>query len=254
MSLVLIPVGEQSPGGFDNGRITERRPVMFVHRGAHTDRLGPLFYWAWAVAEKGGFIAEHAHQGFEIISYVLEGTIEHRDSLGTWKALGAGALQVMQTNAGVSHSERFVDGMRSAMFQIWFEPDLRETVTLPPSYIDFPADAFPWIHAGGNRIKHLVGEGSPAVLRTDAHMHDIVVRPRGSLTLTKSNVYAVLVAISGTGTVSVGDQSVALTTGDAAIARPGAQQSVVVNASDEEFRYVQVMVPVHTPYPLYPNQ
>src|SRR5258706_4644650 len=114
--MIVLPVSQQTPGEFDNGRIRERRPVLTNRRNGE-QRWGPLFYWAWDKSD-GGFIAEHPHRGFEIVSYVLEGSIEHRDSLGTWKALTAGSIQVMQTNAGVSHSERFPEGVHSELFQI----------------------------------------------------------------------------------------------------------------------------------------
>ncbi len=148
MSLTIKLADQQDPGQFDNGRIRERKPVNFPGMGTQRERFGSLVYWAWASSERGGLIGEHPHEGFEIMSYVLKGRMEHSDSLGTWKALGEGDLQVMQTNSGVQHSERFADGVHTEMFQIWFEPDLRESVKRKPTYADYPASHFPWKEIG----------------------------------------------------------------------------------------------------------
>lgn len=250
MSITYLPVDHQSPGGFDNDRITERRPVLFQHG---MPRYGPLFYWAWAKAPEGGFIDEHPHQGFEIVSYVLEGTIEHQDSLGTWKALNRGDVQVMQTNSGVSHSERFVDTVPTEMFQIWFEPNLREALTKPPTYTDYPASSFTWNNAGGNRVKHILGDGAPAPLRTDAHFHEILLQPKGSLKLKKDNVHVVIVAISGDGEVIMGEEKITLHKGDAAVVTLGVNEEFRTRALDTGFGYAQVMVPVKVGYALYPE-
>jgi redox-sensitive bicupin YhaK (pirin superfamily) len=252
MRVLVRPLSTQTPGGFDNGRIEERRPVMFARSGEHAERFGPLFYWAWAWSDRGGDIAEHPHEGFEIVSYVLQGRMEHRDSLGSWKHLDAGSMQVMQTNGGVSHSERFAEGMRTDMFQIWFEPDLRETIALPASYRDLKAGEFSTIAIGNHRMKHLIGEGAPVRLRTDATMHDIELAPERPLTLARSNAHAVVVVTEGKGTLNA-DASHPLTVGDAAIVTLGENESFSITGTTTPFRYVQIIVPATVHYPLYPN-
>lgn len=254
MPLRLIPQSSQSPGGFDNGRITERRPVLYERRGPNAVRIGPLFYWAWAVAENGGYIAEHPHQGFEIVTVVLEGVIEHRDTLGTWKSLDAGSIQVMQTNSGVSHSERLTEGVHTEVFQIWFEPNLRETLALPPTYVDYPASAFTWSSAGGNKMKAILGTGSPAPLRTDAHLHEVLLQPTGSIKFTKDNAHAVIVAVSGEGTITMSGETITLKKGDAAQVTMGESEQFQVRAgADAPFQYAQVVVPRRVEYGLYPE-
>src|SRR5205807_7185373 len=65
------------------------------------DRLGPVTFAAGAA--KG--IPAHPHRGFEAITYLLEGRIEHRDSFGGVGTLGAGDVQLLRTGSGVVHSE-----------------------------------------------------------------------------------------------------------------------------------------------------
>ena len=110
-------VDQQGVGEFDGGKIREQKPIGFPGEGSEVKRIGSLFYWAWAKAEDAGYIPLHPHQGFEIITYVINGKAEHGDSLGTRSVVGAGGIQVMQTGSAVSHEEGFV-GPNMQGFQI----------------------------------------------------------------------------------------------------------------------------------------
>ena len=122
--LRVYPPSEQASGSFDGGRITEIKPIGFRGEGSALTRIGPLFYWAWAESDGPATIALHPHRGFEIVSYVLNGEIGHRDTGGHEGRIRAGGVQVMQTGSGVSHEECTFEG-HTEFFQIWFEPNLR---------------------------------------------------------------------------------------------------------------------------------
>ncbi|WKN21233.1 pirin family protein [Azotobacter vinelandii] len=83
------------------------------------------------VAPRSGFDA-HPHRDMEIVTYMLEGTVEHKDSMGNSSRLRAGEVQVMSAGSGVVHSEYNPSASEPLhLLQIWIQP--RES-RVPPRY------------------------------------------------------------------------------------------------------------------------
>ena len=76
------------------------------------------------IAAQTGFPA-HPHSDMEIITYVREGAITHRDSMGNEGRTEAGDVQVMSAGTGVTHSEFNLEDETTRLFQIWIIPDER---------------------------------------------------------------------------------------------------------------------------------
>lgn len=86
------------------------------------------------IAAGAGF-GLHPHRDMEIITVMVEGELEHRDSLGHSQRLRAGEVQRMTAGTGVLHSEMNTSARPCRLLQIWIEPERRG---LPPSYDQRP--------------------------------------------------------------------------------------------------------------------
>ncbi len=93
-------------------------------------QFGPLRVINQDRVEPGRGFGTHGHRDMEIISYVLEGSLEHKDSMGNGSAIGPGDVQVMSAGLGITHSEFNGSATDPLHFlQMWIMP--RENGTEP---------------------------------------------------------------------------------------------------------------------------
>lgn len=246
----------QGSGEFDNGKITETKPIDFPQGGGEGKRIGPLFYWAWASANGDGVIGMHPHQAFEIISYCLDGTIGHYDSMGNKTRVDAGGAQIIKAGNGIYHQEE-MHGEKTEFFQIWFEPDLRETINHKPEYHQFNDDEFPAEDHDNVKIKHVIGEGSPVKLEAQAKASELKIQPSGiyEKKLGENRTLA-LVVIDGTGKIKLNDESeTALQKKDYFVINTSGETKVNISTENgSDFTLFAVEVPTKVDYPLYTDR
>lgn len=115
-----------SLGAADHGWLDAHHHFSFAgyHDPARTS-WGTLRVWNDdAIAAKSGF-PPHPHRDMEIVTYIREGAITHRDSLGNVGRTEAGDVQVMSAGSGIEHAEYNLEAETTRLFQIWILPDRR---------------------------------------------------------------------------------------------------------------------------------
>ncbi len=115
-----------SLGGANHGWLNARHHFSFA--GYHDpSRMswGRLRVWNDDEIAPGTGFDAHPHRDMEIITYVREGAITHRDNLGNQGRTGAGDVQIMSAGSGVVHAEYNLEKETTKIFQIWIVPDRR---------------------------------------------------------------------------------------------------------------------------------
>jgi quercetin 2,3-dioxygenase len=161
------------------------------------------------VAPGMGF-GTHPHRDMEIFSYVLEGALQHKDSMGNGSVLKPGQIQLMSAGRGVTHSEFNPSSAESArLLQIWIQPRERG---LTPSYTEWQPKPE---HADAAKVLVIAPDGreDSATIHQDADVYRLRLKPGQSMTHElKAGRGAWLQIAQGALTLN----GVALATGDAA--------------------------------------
>jgi redox-sensitive bicupin YhaK (pirin superfamily) len=172
----LTRSGERMRSDFD--WLKSRHSFSF---GGHHDPermgFGPLRVVNDDVVAPGGGFPAHPHRDMEIVSIVLEGELEHKDSLGNGRVIRTGDIQYMSAGAGVVHSEFNPSKEKPVHFmQIWIEP--REK-GLEPRYADQPlvgAEEDAW-----SLILSPDGRDGSIGIRQDASLRSVQLRPGSTI-------------------------------------------------------------------------
>ncbi|QCC47191.1 pirin family protein [Halobellus limi] len=146
----------------------------------------------------------HPHRGFEIVSYMIDGGMEHEDSLGVANTAEAGEAMRITAGAGIRHSEFPAGGAACTGLQLWVNLP-RAAKDVDPDYEDASAAELPTERVDGATVTTVVGEGSPIALRTSMEYLDVTVD--GDWTWTRPEGWSgFLYGVSGSGTVAVGSE------------------------------------------------
>jgi redox-sensitive bicupin YhaK (pirin superfamily) len=136
-------------------------------------------------------VRPHPHIGLATVTYLLDGAITHRDSLGSVQDIEPGAINWMTAGRGIVHSERRPARLKCAAytnhgFQLWAGlPEAAEEIE--PSFIHTPASAIPRLTVQAADVRVLAGEAfgvrSPVVTFSQTVYLDIALPANGALTL-----------------------------------------------------------------------
>lgn len=145
----------------------------------------------------------HPHAGIEVISYLLDGSVEHRDSAGFRDTLGPGDAQLIRAGRGILHAEQPAGGRHG--LQLWTSlPPGQKFVE--PAYTSFRAAQIPHAEVPGARINvvagHVAGATGPMVLTSPTSFAVVHLAPGATARFTvdedaELGVYVVDGAIQG---------------------------------------------------------
>ncbi|SDD83905.1 hypothetical protein SAMN02799630_04200 [Paenibacillus sp. UNCCL117] len=251
MTIRIYSVDQQASGKFDEGKITEQKPIGFPGEGSAVDRIGTLFYWAWFRTTEEAKLPLHPHRGFEILSYLLAGSVHHWDTLGNERSIQAGGLQLMQTGSGVQHAEKY--GEKTSGFQIWFEPFMGETNYAEPTYADYEDRDFPVQIRNNVTIKTIIGSGSPVRMVADAQMWDLMLPAGESAEHMIPEGYSVAgLAVEGESTWQFEINTRQVCAGEFVVCEAERTQTLHIQSKEQaDSRIILIQVPSVLPYPSY---
>ena len=198
----------------DVGDLTVRR--VLPHR--RRQRVGPfIFFDHMGPAEfppgTGVNVRAHPHIGLATITYLFEGEILHRDSLGYVQPIRPGAVNWMTAGSGIVHSEKvtaevLARGQRLHGLQTWVAlPTGAEEIE--PSFEHYAAEAIPVASVDGATVRVVLGSAygvsSPVTTRSETLYVEVILEPGQSVDLPKAQELAVYVVA---GSVAIGRQCV----------------------------------------------
>ena len=169
VELTITPVTHDL-GAFKVRRSLPARERTMVGPFIFVDEFGP----ARLPAGQGMDVRPHPHINLATVTYLFEGGIEHRDSIGSHQVIEPGAINLMTAGRGIVHSERSpqalrTDGPSLYGMQTWLAlPDGGEEVE--PAFDHVPPADLPVVQDGGARARVLMGTlwGATAATRSDS--------------------------------------------------------------------------------------
>ena len=183
----------------------------------------------------------HPHRGIETITYLIEGEMEHQDSLGNKGVISSGASQWMTAGSGILHQEMPRPGPRMYGFQLWL--NMRSTQKMAePKYFDITPDMIPAVRQEGSTVRIVAGEYKGVKGVTPHHLQaallDVALAPNETLTLpAKAGETAFLFLLEGG--LRIKDKTVSTKTA----ALLGEGDCVTVRALDTGVRFALFSAP-----------
>jgi redox-sensitive bicupin YhaK (pirin superfamily) len=172
-------------GGFEVRRVLPSAERRMVGPFVFLDQMGPTIFKPGT----GIDVRPHPHIGLATVTYLFEGAIVHRDSLGTVQTITPGAVNWMTAGRGIVHSERTDQAARShenpmSGLQFWVGLPQRDQET-DPAFAHHPANSLPVIEDTDKTVRIVVGsafgKAAPVATRSQMVLADAQLRPGATL-------------------------------------------------------------------------
>jgi len=194
-------------------------PFIFV------DQMGPASFRGG----EGLDVRPHPHIGLATISYLIEGEMLHRDSLGSVQTIRPGEVNLMTAGSGIVHSERTGPEVRASggpLFglQTWIAlPTAHEE--MDPTFAHHGADELPHIADAGTDFTLIVGSGggltSPVKVLSDMVYAQILLAPGARYQVSTEHVERAIYVVEGA--VEIVGQTGSFAAGELVVFKPGAE-------------------------------
>ncbi|MEX1033765.1 MAG: pirin family protein [Cellvibrionaceae bacterium] len=213
---LIIHPKQRELGGFSVNRVLPNQERRMVGPWVFFDHMGPAQF----AAGHGIDVRPHPHINLATVTYLFEGEILHRDSLGSLQAIRPGDVNLMVAGSGIVHSERERPEHRSTAhtlhgLQLWLAlPEEFEEV--PPAFFHYPRAVIPSTSIAGVSVRTIMGSAygltSPVKTYADTLYVEAHLRAGQRLSLPESEECAVYVA-SGSlkaGATDIGSHAMAV--------------------------------------------
>ena len=217
---LVIDQRRKDLGGFEVGRVLPFAKRRMVGPFVFFDHMGPADFPPGV----GIDVRPHPHIGLATVTYLFEGAIEHRDSLGSVQRITAGAVNWMTAGRGIVHSERSPQDMRRTGgrmqgIQTWLALP-RELEGCEPAFVHHPAASLPVIEMPGVTMRLIAGSAfdrtSPVAVASS--MFYIAVEMEAGASFVLPDEYAERAVYPLSGDISINEG--ALAAGSMAVLNP----------------------------------
>ncbi|HWI37529.1 MAG TPA: pirin family protein [Burkholderiales bacterium] len=202
LEALIVPRTRDLGDGFEVRRALPDARKRAVGPFVFFDQMGPV-----ALAPgKGLDVRPHPHIGLATVTYLFEGEIVHRDSLGTVQPIRPGDVNWMTAGSGIVHSERTPPALRAAGsrvhgIQIWVGLPAADEETAP-SFVHVAGKDLPVLDERGVRLRVILGEWegerSPVPLRSEMVYADVKLDAGSTVTLPGEHAERAAYIIEGT--------------------------------------------------------
>ena len=200
VEMVVVP-RTRDLGGFEVRRVLPSAQRRMVGPFVFLDQMGPTVF----APGTGIDVRPHPHIGLATVTYLFDGAIVHRDSLGTVQTIIPGAVNWMTAGRGIVHSERTDQAARThenpmSGLQFWVGLPQRDQET-DPAFAHHPAESLPTIEEGGKTVRIVVGSAygktSPVATLSEMVLADAQLPPNAPLPLDAAHEERAVYIVQG---------------------------------------------------------
>ena len=183
-------IGQETPEG-DGVVVTRLFPT---HQIMNHD---PFVLFDHFTLKEGTGFPNHPHRGFEAITYVFEGGMNHKDNLGNDKFVSQGGAQVFCAGSGLIHSEMPANKGTTSGIQLWVNLAKKEK-GISPTYQFFDKEDLPSYSENGVEVTDIVGSNSPVFLNTEiSYQHLRFSKDAQKPIMIQKDTNAIIYIVSG---------------------------------------------------------